>query len=256
MLAQLAKIGMDIGAGIMGYDESEDARERGKYAAALAAQQQEEGIQRGIDNRRAGTAQSLGYLQPYEETGRSGMKLLSDALGINGPEAQKSYFSGFQNDPGFLATQKAGTDAIEQSAAGGGMLRSGGTLKGLMDYGQKGMFAQISDRLNRLTTSGQQGQNAASGMAGINESSAAAISNYLRDIGITKAGGTINANNQDQAGTQNMLSVLGNTAGRVGQGVSDLIGQFSNMIPGMGGSGGGGVLPGGTPLGLGGIGSR
>src|SRR5690606_26903222 len=104
------------------------------------------------------------------------------------------------NDPGFLATQRAGTDAIEQSAAGSGMLRSGGTLKGLFDYGQKGMFAQISDRLNRLTQAGGQGQQAATGMAGINESSSSAISNYLRDIGITRAGGTINASNADQAG--------------------------------------------------------
>lgn len=237
MLAELAKLGADIGAGIFNYDQAEDATGRAQWAAGQASKEQEDMLRAGIDERRSGNDQVLAllksYLDPYATSGASSNKLLSDALGVNGPEAQRAYFAGFQNDPGFMATQKAGTDAIEQSASGGGLLRSGGTLKGLMDYGQQGMFAQISDRLNRLSGLGTQGQQAAStiGTTGANSitSMSSAIANYLKDIGTARAGGIINASNADQAGTQNLMSIVGNTAGKVGSGISDLIGQFASM---------------------------
>jgi hypothetical protein len=244
MFAQIANLGMQLGGTLFGMNEAENAAARAAVAAEKASLQQVRGLENAIGERRAGTDTALGYLQqlaPFAQSGIGANKTLSDALGLNGPDAQRAYFSGFQNDPGYMSTLKAGTDAIEQSQAGAGLLKSGGTLKALQDYGGRLMQSMFADRLNRIAGIGATGQNAATtmatGSAGIVDSSTNAIANYLRDIGTAHAGGTINASNADQRGTQNVLSMLGYGMGQMKSGINDLIGQFK--MPSMGSFGGG-----------------
>jgi hypothetical protein len=52
------------------------------------------------------------------------------------PEFVAPTWDEIQNDPGYQFRLRAGTQAREQSAAAGGVLRTGGTLKGLEDYAQ------------------------------------------------------------------------------------------------------------------------
>src|SRR3990167_171400 len=177
----------------------------------------------GISEIRSGIGESLGYLQPFAQTGQGGLKLLVAALGINGPQAQQQYFANFQNDPGYLAERNAGVSAVEQGAASGGSLRSGGTLKALQEYGQRFMRQSFLDRLGALSNVGQQGQSAAGGIADIRMGGARDILGGQRDLaqissdtGTARASGIVGAANAKTAGSTNIfnagVSLLGSAA--------------------------------------------
>jgi hypothetical protein len=86
----------------------------GATAAQQAAHQQFTGYGNAIDQTQAGTNQALGYLQPFAQAGQGSTNLLANALGANGPAAQAAYYQNFQTDPGFMATQQAGVNALDR----------------------------------------------------------------------------------------------------------------------------------------------
>lgn len=53
------------------------------------------------------------------------------------------------NDPGYQFRLKGGTDALERSAAARGTLRTGGTLKDIVDYGQNYSTQEYGNAFNR-----------------------------------------------------------------------------------------------------------
>src|SRR4029078_2649822 len=164
---------------------------------------------KGIGAEAKSTKEALSYRNPYAESGQGANTLLSDALGINGPEAQARYFANFQNDPGYIAARDAGIAGIEQSQAGPGMLHSGGTLKALQDYGQRLMWSQFQNRLEGLKGLGVQGQNAATTQGGWQTQFGRDKADLLGRIGTAKASGIVGAANAGTAGTQNMLQLAG-----------------------------------------------
>jgi len=204
-------IGAGVGAvagGALGYLSGqgvEDSSAATRQAAAIQAR----GIRKGIGAEKEGTKKAVGYLKPYSESGQGANTLLSDALGINGPEAQARYFANFQNDPGYLAARDAGIAGIEQSQAGPGMLHSGGTLKALQDYGQRLMWSQFQNRLEGLRGLGVQGQNAATTQGGWQTQFGRDKADMLGQIGTAKASGIVGAANAGVQGTQNMLQLAG-----------------------------------------------
>ena len=115
-----ATIGGPIGAGVgalaggaLGYmnaNSTADAQAAARQAAAIQAR----GLRKGIGAEKK-AKKAVGYLKPYAESGQGANTLLSDALGINGPEAQARYFANFQNDPGYIAARDAGIAGIEQA---------------------------------------------------------------------------------------------------------------------------------------------
>ena len=101
--------------------------------AAKASRQGAAAQVAGLQDAKKDIKKGIGYFQPYADTGKDSNKLLADALGVNGPEAQAAYFANFQQDPGYLAERDAGVAAVEQGQASGGALRSCGTLKALQE---------------------------------------------------------------------------------------------------------------------------
>src|SRR6476620_218483 len=210
-----ATIGGPIGAGVgavaggaLGYLSGqgvEDSSAAARQASALQAR----GIRKGIGTEAQTTKKAVGYLKPYAESGQGANTLLSDALGINGPEAQARYFANFQNDPGYIAARDAGIAGIEQSQAGPGMLHSGGTLKALQDYGQRLMWSQFQNRLESLKGLGVQGQNAATTQGGWQTQFGRDKADLLGQIGTARASGIVGAANAGTAGTRNMLQLAG-----------------------------------------------
>jgi hypothetical protein len=100
-----------IGGGL-GYLNA-DATGNSAAAARRAAAVQASYGRKGIKTIKKGVGKAVNYLQPYAQTGQGANTLLSDALGINGPEAQSAYFQNFQNDPGYIAARDAGIGGIE-----------------------------------------------------------------------------------------------------------------------------------------------
>ncbi len=187
-------------AGNIGSAAANQAGDIGSNAYSTAAGQGVTGLNNAIGQTTAGTNQALSYLSPYTQSGTASNNLLANALGINGPAAQQAYYAAFQNDPGFLASQQAGVNALDQSAASGGMLRSGGQMKSLYNYGQQNMQNQFQDRLNRLFQVGGQGLSAADNSASIAQGGSNNIADYLRQIGGVRGEGTIGSANSKIGG--------------------------------------------------------
>lgn len=244
MFAQLAGLGLTAATTMYGMNQAGKSADAAAAAAAQAAKAQEAGYDKARRSRKAGVAQSLSYLQPYQQSGWQGQDLLNDALGINGPEAQQSFFANFQNDPGFNAMQQTGINTVEQSRASAGGLRSGATMKALQDYGMKLQQSVFQDRMMRLGEVGKLGATAGTNMATLNEGANKDIANLLAAEGLAKAGGITNASNAMQMGSQNQLQLLGYGLGQSKGGINDLFKSF-----GSGGSGFSSGIPSGVGLG-------
>jgi hypothetical protein len=224
MFGTLASIGMAVGGSIMSGMSADKASE----AAGAAAAAQAEAYQQARKQRLRGLAESLGYLDPYRKSGMAGQNLLNDALGINGLDAQRGFYSNFQNDPGWEAEQRAGLNTVEQGATARGGLYSGATMKALQEWGQKFQRGLFSDRLTRLGDVGKMGATTATNMATINEAGNKDIANYTALEGGAQASGIMGASNAQQMGTQNQLSMLSYGVGQAKQPLNDLFKSFGS----------------------------
>lgn len=245
----IAGAGVQIGGMIYGMNEAENAAARAQQASQKAAALQQEGLSAGIKELESGRGRATNYLglyDPFISSGTDSTSLLRQALGLDGAGSQKTFYDNFQNDPGYQATLKGGTNAVETSQAGGGMLRSGGTLKALMDYGarlQGGIFNNRLAQLAGLSSSGQQAAGAKAGLgAGIETGTSSKIADFQKMIGDAWGGATINSSNADQRATQNVLQLLGYGTGLMKPQASAMGNDLSSYFKGFGG---GGASPGG-----------
>ncbi len=158
---------------LFGIDDAQDDLARGRIESDASLDTGAAGAQRGFRKARTdlksgarsarkdisrarqevtgGRDAALSFLDPDIEAGDAARENVLVALGLRGLDAQREFFGNFQNDAGFQATQQAGIDTIDQSAASRGSIFSGGTQKDLFSFGQRGQASQFQDRLDRLT---------------------------------------------------------------------------------------------------------
>lgn len=176
-----------------------------------------------------GYSQANGYLDPYRTQGQNATRLFGDAIGANGADAQRGFYAGFQNDPGWAAQQQAGISALDRSAAARGGLYSGAQQKALYNYGQQGQRQAYNDRLNQLYQLGGQGFGAAGQQAGLSAQQGNALAGLSQGYGQNMASNAINYGNaMAQAaniGPQNLINGLSTLGGLA----------FSAFAPGAGG---------------------
>jgi len=101
-------------------------------------------------NTAAGSANE--YLNPYVQGGGKAFQTLSDIA--QSPE-EKFNFQFSQDDPSYQFRLQQGQQALERSAAAGGRLTGGGTLKAITRYGQDVASQEYGNAYNRaLSTFG------------------------------------------------------------------------------------------------------
>jgi hypothetical protein len=125
------------------------------FSSNQASKQLQEGIEKGGQAIREGTAQAAGYQQPYYNIGTQNAQTLSNltnqgAFQVNPyqyqnqeqqPKAWTPTTFNFQADPGYQFNLSQGMNAVNSGAAARGNLLSGATLKALQRYGS-GLAAQ------------------------------------------------------------------------------------------------------------------
>jgi hypothetical protein len=84
------------------------------------------------------------------------------------------------NDPGYQFRLKQGQQMLENSAAAGGVLRTGGTAKGLIDYGQQAASQEYQNVYNRRASEYDRTYGNEAGAYGINRGNAA--ENFDRNL--------------------------------------------------------------------------
>jgi len=134
-------------------------------AAKQAAQLESDYSNKALDYQNNIWNQTQSNLNPYVKSGTAANSALSYALGLGGNAGSTGLNSGSllksydsfnapttldeQNDPGYQARLKLGTDAIQRSAAAKGGIVTGGTAKALNTYGQDYASNEYSNVYNR-----------------------------------------------------------------------------------------------------------
>lgn len=230
-------------------------------AANHAADLQAEQSQKALDFQKQQYETSQQEIAPWLAAGNSGLNALQFGLGTGGSAngsgvAQGSLTKPFdqsftaptglteQNDPGYQARLKLGTDAIQRSAAARGGVVTGGTAKALDTYGQdyaSNEYGNVYNRaLNDFTTNfnayntnqtnqynklaalsgigqqsavqlGQQGQNASNNVTNNLLSTGQQIGQDYQNAGAATASGYVGAGNawsQGLSGVSNSLTNL------------------------------------------------
>lgn len=85
-------------------------------------------------------------------TGRPSFNI-PNAPAFVAPQFRAPSFQDATNEPGFQFRLRGGTDALERSAAARGTLRTGGTLKDIVEYGQNFASSEYTNVFNRALNS-------------------------------------------------------------------------------------------------------
>ena len=179
-----------------------------------------------IDEQRAAREQMVELLAPFRELGVDSMEELRELL-FN-PTAGLD-----EINPIVSILRDQGFEAIQESAAAGGRLGAGGTLKDLTQFNSDLTTTVIpqlqNQRFNQLFNVVSMGQNAAAGQGTGILNTANNISGFQTDIGRARGDEAINQSNI-------RTNALGNFSGLVGQksasesGGNSLSGQVDDVF--------------------------
>lgn len=195
----------------------------GNKSAEKAARQQRQWQQRGVSTLEQHRDQilgdrdtALGWYKPAMETGDSARSLMGGYLGLDGVDKQRELFSNFEYDPGYQHIMGQGVRAIEGSRAASGLLRSGGTVRSIGDFGVNLSNQFFNQRMGYLNNLSGTGMTAATAAGQVNNGYLGALSDISRgiagiygNIGNAAAAGTINASNATTSAIQGAGNSLG-----------------------------------------------
>ena len=254
-LATVAGIGAagSIGGALIGSHSAGQAAKTQADAATQAAQLQADASKQALDFQKQQYADSQANFAPWLQSGTSALSNLNYLLGngnANSPAMQQMVSPGIgnpgslltpygqtftapteldeQNDPGYMARLKLGTDTLQHSAAARGSVLTGGTAKALDQYAQDYASNEYNNVYNRAlqgfqtnynvynqnqanqynklaalsglgqTTAGQlatSGQNAANGVTSNLLSSAQQQGQDIQNAGAATASGYVGSGN-------------------------------------------------------------
>lgn len=204
-------------------------------AAAQLGQRNAAQINSGYDDAdrhsRTGYDQSMGFLNPFAQSGRAGQTAYENTLGLNGQQARQQQFqTGYIDDPA-LAYRDGQTGAqinslLRKYNAGPSGVNSGAAALGSARIRAENFNNDWGGYQNRLQGLGQQGLQVAGQQAGLTTgyydgAGQRAIGRSTALVG-NDTQATMAANNARMSGVNNLLSGLGSLGGAV----------FSGFAPG------------------------
>jgi hypothetical protein len=129
----------------------------GAYTASKAAKAQADAARYAADLERKNFQDTQNLLTPSINAGNLARDYQLGALGLPGSVGYDEAMNAFRTSPGYEFQRNQGLNAVQTSAAAGGQLFSGKTLKSLTNYGQ-GLadqeFGNWYGRLGGLSGSG------------------------------------------------------------------------------------------------------
>jgi hypothetical protein len=184
------------GSAIVGAGASLFGSSQASKSADKAAKQQKKAAKIAAAQQKAALERQIGLQEPFRQVG-------VNALAEYPKAAEYTPFGmpQFQADPGYNFRLAEGMKALERSASARGLLQSGGTLKGIQQYGQNLASDEYQNAFQRYLTERQAklspleyqiglGQAAASGQAanvGTTANSISELTQALGNIGAQRA---------------------------------------------------------------------
>lgn len=148
-------------------------------------------------------------LDPYLQAGQQGVTSLASMLQPGGELTKQFAFdpSHIQDDPGYQFRLQQGQQAVERSAAAGGSLQGGGTLKAITQYGQglaSTEFGNAYDRaLKTFQTNRTNTLSSLGALTGIGQTATGQFNSAAQNFGDQSSSNTFRSGQLDaQTGTQ------------------------------------------------------
>lgn len=190
LIGALSTIGSSVINGISGY---------------LANQELAGAIKTAANTTRQNFTDSLAALQPSITAGNTARDAQLGLLGL--PGGNSDAIDLFRRSPGYTAGLNAGRDAITGSAAAGGRLFSGGTVKALDRFGQNYADQQFGNYYDRLSGLSGAGNTATGTAVNLGTNTANNLSDLAINEGQAKGSSYVNWGNQIGSGIQNLADL-------------------------------------------------
>ncbi|RZF53694.1 hypothetical protein EXE30_06880 [Acinetobacter halotolerans] len=189
-----------------------------------------------------GFNQASSYLNPYAQMGKQANSLLSKGLS-DGSLTRAFGASDFQADPGYQFRQQQGMDGIQSSAAAGGGLLSGATLKALNTHNSNLASQEYQNAYNRfgndqnnaysrLMGATQLGMGASNNLSNMAYNNATNIAGNQTTLSQLLASGLLGSSNANAAGVTSSAgyeaNALVNSANARAQGLYNAVGANTN----------------------------
>lgn len=168
----------------------------GASATNSAATAQANATRYAADTERQNQQDQLALLQPSIAAGDTARDYQLGALGLPGGVDASTATAAFRNSPGYQFGLKQGTNAVQTSAAAGGDLFSGKTLKSLDNYASGQADQNFNQWLGDLGGISGQGQGSTGAAVNLGTATAGNLSDLAVQGGQNQASSYINnANN-------------------------------------------------------------
>lgn len=217
-----------IGAAVIGAGASVAAGSMGASAAKSASNTQAAAADRATQLQSDIYQQNRADSAPWRETGSNALKMLADAIGVNGPEGTASATSAFQKGPGYDFAFNEGQRAVDRGMAAKGSVQSGARTKAQTRFGQGTANQEFSGWINKLGVLAGVGQTANAQQQQGAQAYAANTGNLMQDAAAARASGYVGSANAWSGATNNLSRLAGS-----------LVPQPSNVINNYSNSGGG-----------------
>jgi hypothetical protein len=186
-----------IGSTLIGKSSSDKAADAQKDASKRAAN-----VQMQMYN------QTRSDLQPYAQAGLPAMRSVLAMYGLT--PGSKAYnekaMQDFKAAPDYQIAMREGVDALDNSAAARGMLKSGAAIKGVMEYGSDLGTRKLDSYLSRLMQIAGGGQSAAAGQGAAAMSTGRSLADTYLGQGEAEASGIIGGGNALSGGISNLTN--------------------------------------------------
>jgi hypothetical protein len=195
-------------------------------------------LQQGYNTAQGNYTNAQGMFNPYAQQGQQANTMYGNALGLNGLDAQKSFGANYAaSDPFRQQNADFANNALMRQYNARGQTYGGSTDLAVSRANLERGSQDYNNYLNRLQGQGQQGYQATSAQAGLEQGKGDLAMGY----GQTRAGNEINYGNalaqSRSIGINNLLGLAGTAA--------KAYGAYAN-IPGS--NAGGGKIQGGNGL--------
>ena len=195
------------GASLFGSSQAsksaDKAAKQQKKAAKIAAAQQKEALERQI-----------GLQEPFRQVGVNALAQYPKAA-----EYTPFGMPQFQADPGYNVRMAEGMKALERSAAARGLLQSGGTLKGIQQYGQNLASSEYENAFSRYLSQREARMDPYRYLTGIGQAAAAGQAANVGSTGAALAEIAAQRGNVNAAAAAGTAGAIGNAFSSIGQGV-------------------------------------
>ena len=192
-----------IGGAAIASSGANKAADKQKKAAKKAAQAQKDAL-----------AQQMALAKPYVEAGKNALAEYQKLAPYEDFGMKQ-----FQADPGYNFRMAEGMKELERSASARGLLQSGGTLKGIQQYGQNLASSEYQNAFGRYLTQREARMNPYSYLTGIGQAAAAGQSSNIGTTGANLANIAMSKGDVQAAQAAGSAGMIGNAFSSIGEGV-------------------------------------